>query len=268
MHTPEHQPKPLAAFDLDGTLFKTSMLEAVYEQACLRRYVHEDDQAHITNLYIQWAHVHNSEETYTQHVATMVSTLLNAMTGRSTRDLDEIVAFAVENRLRTRRFVLECLRLLQSTHHIVIVSASLRNISRKVLEILAAQDERIPNIGGQVIYGSHWEIDEASKFTGQGKTINKSEVVSKLLEHENFSHRGSCAFGDTVSDLAMMQHVEFGVMVNPSSTMVLNGGHRYHTVTESKDHITHTLPDAWGSSLTYRIQEPVEILRRIGIISV
>jgi phosphoserine phosphatase len=265
----ELEPRPLAAFDLDGTLFKTSMLEAVYEQACLRRYVSVDDQRQLEELRVLWAHDNNTEESYAASVSALVKVLIESMTGRTPRDLDELVLFAMEKRLRTRRFVRESMQILAPTRNIVIVSASLADISRSVLKQTRRVDSRITHIPDELIFGSEWGITNGY-FDGKGNTINKKQTMEELLADDRFLYDGSSAFGDTISDYEMLAMVQKGFMVNPSVTLELKGWESLHRVVEWKDNMEHTPPsrDLTKSYITLgqRLQTTRGILKRTGLI--
>lgn len=262
----EREPRPLAAFDLDGTLFKTSMLEAVYAQAYASGYISDETRIELEVFRNAWAFEENNEASYTQYVRRMVHALLDGMSGRTRPELIELVQHTNDGQLRMRRFVRESIALLQRTHHVVIISASLRDITLTTLESVYARDDNtIDPIPNDLIFGSEWEIGPQGLYTGNGTTIDKARTIQMLFARSDFLLAGSCAFGDTVSDAPMLEAVEHGVMVNPSATLRQRCQSNCWRIRESKDEIEliapHTSSEFTGSSE----HNTYDTLRKIGL---
>lgn len=258
MHTPEHPPKPLAAFDLDGTLFKSSMLEAIYEHLCEEGKMPQEYVEGIALLQRPWSHIRNSEGPYIAYVLKMVEAVMHVFHGSSPQEVIEFAQATFEKKeQRQRWFIQEAMRILRPTHEIVIISASLTDISRIALQ---CADVDIPP---ESVFGSTWELDENGLYTGKGVTLNKSTATQQLLADGAGSYKGSYGFGDTVGDLDMFRHLETGIMVHPSATMARAGSYKYHTVTGGKDNITHIFPDDGYSGRTEQALEAEQVFERI-----
>ena len=254
--------KPIAAFDLDGTLYKTSMLDAVYEQASSENIIDELTARRVHNANETWQYRHNNEGTYTRSVGLTISALINTMKGREPEVLTDLATRAAKNaELRKRSFVHESMKLLSGSHEIVIISASNILITNAFLEQYGM--ETIPK---ENIYGSTWEVVDG-KFTGNGTTLDKVSTIENIVkDHKARLGSRSVAFGDTISDFGMLKLTEIGFMVNPSAALEKAANGRLHKINESKDTISHTLPGSNPPFRHFPLQSAESILKSCRII--
>lgn len=247
----EQRIKPLAVFDLDGTTFKRSVLEELVDELVSRGYYDEATTSKLADLKKRWE-VNNTERIYLDYIQSMVESFITCLSGKTVYDVRS-AAMAVRNsgRLRVRRFASEAIRLLGNTYHVVAISGS----PQIAVELFTDQ------LGLAASFGSTLD-DSNGVYVGTGRTIDKVEMIHRVVNEGIATLDCSVGFGDTFSDAPMLGCLDKAVCINPTSTLEIEARNRgWHIVRESKDTISHATPDG----KYYGIQTTHNILERIGL---
>lgn len=219
-------PKPIAAFDLDGTLVREHLLfmllktffelkifppaaEARFQDLCedfnSRKIPHveySDDLVRLFDRNIQGIHVHH-------------------------------VRYAAQRVARFHRdwlysFTKALLDAVKETHECITITGALK----EVVEQLA------PYWGFRDIYATDMEIS-SGVYTGKVKCIplkNKSDVLKNHMKKKGAPFSGSIAVGDTGSDIAMLAAVERAFAFNPNEELAAAAQKRgWPIIIERKD---------------------------------
>ena len=221
--------KPFAAYDLDGTLFKSSVLEkatniavelSVFNGAAF-------DDANSTKE--KWQ-IDNNEGTYNAYVKKLVDAFVGQMKGVRVDAFDEVVAELIRSQsVRRYKFTKELIRSL-NTHTPILITGSPLILAQPFVEDLSEIKH---------VFGSTYEQKDGH-YTGIAHSVgSKAVILQNLINTGAISQNGSIAVGDTMSDNPMLHMATHPIMFNPSHTLA-NYGQEFgwDKVFETKDNIT------------------------------
>lgn len=199
----------VAFFDIDGTVFRSSLLIEVVE-ACIKEGVFpvyaRDSYA---NDYEAWM---NREGTYDAYMEAIVATFLAHIRGVHYSTFADVGKRVVEaHRKRTYRYTRDFVRDLKSKgYYIVAISQSPKTLL----------DDFCTSYGFDKVYGRIYEIGPRDLFTGNVTEhqfiSDKARVVARVFEKEGFSRDGSIGVGDTDGDIPLLESVEMPICFNPN----------------------------------------------------
>lgn len=219
----------IAFFDIDGTLFRSSLLIELVE-ACIKgnifpphaRRQYEDEHK-------RWL---NREGTYEEYIEAVVKAFLEYIKGVSYGDFADIGQVVVAEQGRyTYRYTRDLIQKLRKDDYYVVA------ISQSPKTIL---DKFCMSHGFDKVYGRIYEIDEAERFTGKINHLEvietKSNIVERIFEKGAFTHEGSIGVGDTEGDIPLLESVEKPICFNPNMALYLYAKEKeWPIVVERKD---------------------------------
>jgi len=222
--------KKLAVFDIDGTIFRSSLLielvDALIEAGIFK--------PGIAKLYEQdrkkWLDRSGDYEAYINHV---VTAFMNNIKGVRYRDFLRVADQVVDlHRNRVYRFTRDLVRDLKKRgYYLVAVSHSPKGI----VEPFAKR------LGFHKTYGILYEVDpKTRRFNGKmlyaHLIAGKANVVKRVLEKERATLRGSIGVGDTESDIPFLRLVGRPICFNPNRKLLREARRRgWEVVVERKD---------------------------------
>jgi len=190
--------KPVAIFDIDGTIFRSSLLIELVNMLIEKeifpveaRKVFEDD-------YTAWV---NREDTYERYIQSVVSSFLMYLKGVHYGELKDTADIVLEHhQQRVYRYTRDLLKELKEKGYFLLA------ISHSPKLIL---DGFCKNLGFDKVYGMIYEIGPEGRFTGiiEDEHIirNKANVLRRALEKEHLDLKGSIGVGDTESDISFLE---------------------------------------------------------------
>jgi HAD superfamily hydrolase (TIGR01490 family) len=229
-------PRKLAVFDIDGTIFRSSLLIECVEALIAAGVFPERARAVYAAAHRRWLERQDSYEKYIDAVVAafrrhivgvaeadflpVVRKMLSAQRGRVYRYTRDLVAT-----LRRRGYFL--LAVSQSPKHLV--------------------DGFARELGFHKIYGRVLELDGSRRFTGgalyKGVIDQKAKVVRRALEREGLTLAGSVCVGDTQADVGFLALVEHPICFNPNAALFRIARRRgWPVVVERKDVIHRIAP--------------------------
>lgn len=221
--------KPFAAFDVDGTIFKSSLLEKVIDSCIDAGIFSAKSFKEVRDSRRRWE-TSNNEGVYQSYLNRLVSTFIKEIAGAEVDEFNKVTS-AMLTRQAVRKFAFsrKLINDLQNTHTVIAISGSPEFLVRPFLE----------DIGVITCYGSTF-VTEGGKFTGEAQSVGDKLAILKALEEDGvITRKGSIAVGDTVSDVSMLAFAETPVMFNASRTLTNHGRkHGWLRVNEVKDQIT------------------------------
>lgn len=202
-------PKPFAAFDVDGTIFKSSLAEKIVEHGIAEGLFDAEPFNEVYESRRRWQE-NNSEGVYLAYLDQLIGELVTQMAGVEL-DRFNAVAATMLSKHEARKFRLPrmMIRTLAATHTPVIISGSPDVLVRPFVGDL--------NVAS--VFGSYYEV-ENGRFTGLAKSIgNKALLLEEMVRKGDLSRDGSVAMGDTFSDVPMLEYADRAMMFNPSRTL-------------------------------------------------
>jgi len=221
--------KPFAAFDVDGTIFKSSLLEKVVTESIAAGIFPADPFNTAFANKKRWQR-NNNEGVYQAYLHRLVETFTQQILGVPVESFTKVTnSMVAKNQDRMMAFPRKLIRELRASHYIMALSGS----PQILVESFLAE------LGFDASYGTQFEI-ENERFTGEFKSIgNKALVLAGLAEQGVVSRTRSVAIGDTVSDISMLDYATNPIMFNATRTLTHFGKEFGWTkVIEVKDQIT------------------------------
>jgi len=222
--------KPVAFFDIDGTVFRSSLLielveslisEGIFPLSARERYVDE---------YQVWK---DREGNYDDYIDAVVATFLENIKGVHYGDFADIgrqvVAVQSKHVYRYTRGLIQDLK--QKGYHMVAISQSPKTIL----------DDFCEQYGFDKVYGRMYEIGPQDRFTGaihdEHLIQNKANIVKRVFDRDpNLQPEGSVAVGDTDGDIALLESVTHPICFNPNQRLFTHAKRmNWDVVVERKD---------------------------------
>lgn len=205
--------KKVAFFDIDGTIFRSSLLIKLVE-ALIQEEVFSPE---VRDLYYQsYTAWRNREDTYEVYIADVINAFLSHIKGVPYGQFADIGKRVVRRHSKrvyryTRDLVQE---LKQQDYELIAISQS----PKTILDAFCAE------YGFDKVYGRIYEIGPQNQFTGQVTDEhlieNKANIVKRVLERQpELTLEGSIAIGDTDGDIPLLEQVERAICFNPNQSL-------------------------------------------------
>jgi len=219
----------VAFFDIDGTVFRSSLLielvEALIDEGIFGSEVRNEYQEE----YTDWV---NREDAYEEYIGAVIRSFNNHIQGVFYGDLADVGRFVVERHSkRVYRYTRDLIsKLKDEGYFIVAVSQSPKTIL----------DDFCASYGFDKVYGRIYELGPQDLFTGvvveEHLIQNKAEIVKRVFKDENLSQEGSVGVGDTEGDIPLLQSVDLPICFNPNRSLYEYAmEHDWKVVVERKD---------------------------------
>ena len=204
--------KPVAVFDVDGTIFRSSLFveltELMIERGVFPHTMRDD-------YYSQLQAWLNREGKYQDYINAMVVSFHKHLKGVHYGDFADLSREVVENTQHyTYRYTRDLVKKLKEDgYYLVAISHSPKTIL----------DFFCPSLGFDKVYGMMFELDKNDQFTGniidKYLILKKANILHRVVEKENLSLEHSVAVGDTESDISLFEMVENPICFNPNSAL-------------------------------------------------
>lgn len=201
--------KPIAVFDIDGTIFRGSLLieldKALVKYGIFPPIVEKE----VEDVYSLWV---NRKGSYEDYINKVVEIHHSRLSGCSPKDVNKISHLVIkEQKERVYIYTRDLIKQLRKTHLLLAISGS-------PVEIVK-------------IFSKKWRFDKY--FATEHEVINKcyTEKISKLpvadkkktlldfIEKNNLSLKNSVGVGDTESDVSFLKIVDRPICFNPNKKL-------------------------------------------------
>jgi len=220
----------VAFFDIDGTLFRSSLLIELVEELIREGIFPTEAQTGYVSAYAAWQAREGSYEAY---IAAVIDTFLAHIKGvhyGALADIGRRVVALKSKRVYT--FTRDYIRELKDEGYMLIA------ISQSPKTVL---DEFCRQYGFDKVYGRMYEIGPTDCFTGavidEQLIANKANIVKRVFErHPELTREGSIAVGDTAGDIPLLESVERPICFNPNQALFDHATSQgWEVVVERKD---------------------------------
>lgn len=206
-------PRPIACFDIDGTVFRSSLLIELVE-CLIRSGVFPADAAEgYADAHAAWLSREGTYEAYIQAVIEVFLVHIKGVHYGEFADLGrQVVAVQSKYVYRYTRDLISELKV--KGYYLVAISQS----PKTVLDEFCAQ------YGFDKVYGRIYEIGPQDRFTGvvtdEHLIQNKANIFRRVLERNpTLTEVGSVGVGDTEGDIALLEAVERPICFNPNQRL-------------------------------------------------
>lgn len=203
--------KRLAVFDIDGTLFRSSLLIEVTNALIAEGVFPASARTVYQQAYENWL---NRKDEYGEYIAAVIVAFEKHIRGvRRTTFLRVVRKVTMYQKHRVYRYTRDLIRRLQKRGYFLLV------ISHSPADMVAAFTKQW---GFHKAYGRVLELRNG-KYTGKvlfSELIdNKAKILKLALAQEGLTLRGSLAVGDSEGDIPMLKLVDRPICFNPNGIL-------------------------------------------------
>lgn len=219
----------VAAFDIDGTVFRSSLLIELVERLIEKRVFSSDARDAYEDERRLWL---DRKGNYEAYIAKVVEVFAAQAKGVPFEEVVNIAGEVIEEkRDRVYRYTRNLIKELKHRGYFLLaVSHSPKFIA----------DGFGYENGFDKVYGTFYATGASGNFTGEIEDkdliFNKAAVLTRAVRKENLSLEDSIAVGDTESDIPMLEMVERQIAFNPNQALYAHAKRRrWPVVVERKD---------------------------------
>lgn len=203
----------VAFFDVDGTIFRSSLLIELVEALIRDGVFPAEAKDTYREAYTAWR---NREGSYDDYIGAVIETYLENIKGVHYgvfADIGKRVV-AVHSK-RVYRYTRDLIKELKAKgFYVVAISQS----PKTVLDAFCKE------YGFDKVYGRMYEIGPQDRFTGNVTDVhlieNKANIVNRVFEHNpELTRLDSIAVGDTEGDIPLLGAVENAICFNPNEAL-------------------------------------------------
>ena len=226
--------RKVAVFDIDGTIFRSSLLIELVDVLIERELFPEKARNIFDTKRILWLERKGNYESYIMAVVEVFMKYIRGIHYKDVLDASEEVFRRKKDHtyVYTRSAVA---KLKKQRYFLLAVSLS----PKTIVDIFAKY------FGFDKSYGIFYTIGPSEQFDGKIQDAdlirNKSAIVKRAIEKENLTLVDSYGFGDTEGDIAMLEMVDNPVAFNPNVKLFKVADRSgWRIVIERKDAILET----------------------------
>lgn len=221
--------KPVAIFDVDGTIFRSSLIVELVEALIDRELLPATSRKKYERERQMWV---ERKGEYEHYIDAVVQTFMHDIKGVSYADFAETSERVVErHKHRVYRHTRDLIKgLRKDGYYLLAISQS----PKTILEQFCKQ------LGFHKVYGRIYELGPESQFTGrmidEHLIANKANIVRRAVEKEKLTLEGSVGVGDTEGDIPFLELVERPIAFNPNQKLYRHAKRMgWEIVVERKD---------------------------------
>lgn len=222
-------PRRVAIFDVDGTIFRSSLLIELVETLIERGVFPEEAWKRYAREEKQWLERMGNYEDYIMAVVDAFRANLKGVHYADFADISKEVVARHQNRVY--RYTRDLIKELRAREYFLLA------ISQSPKTVVEGFCKRL---GFSKVYGRIYELGPGDRFTGEMADVhlieNKANIVRRAIERENLTLRGSYGVGDTEGDISMLELVERPIAFNPNAKLYRYARRmKWRVVVERKD---------------------------------
>ncbi len=227
----ENTNKKLAVFDIDGTIFRSSLTIQMFNELIKEGIAPESALENTSKVITEWQ---NRQRSYRDVEQSIVDEFLKNLVGKNVEDVKR-ASEQVVNRVYQQVYVYTrdlISQLKKDGYYLLAISGS-------PVEVV---NSFVTKWGFDNAYATVLETKDG-KYTG-AKSVEawkiKKELLAQFVKEHDFSLEGSVGVGDTFSDVAFLEMVENPIAFNPNQQLYDEAKARgWKIVVERKDVIYH-----------------------------
>lgn len=218
--------KPIAVFDIDGTVFRSSLLIELNARLAALGVFPEQQRARVAKVREAWL---DRKGSYADYIQLIIDLYAKDIAGVSVATVERVSRQMIaEQRHRVYVYTRDLIARLRGTHTLIIISLS-------PLEVVQAFQKAYRF---HLISGTPY-LRKGTKFLGgvaPEALFDKKKILERLIEANRLSLKGSIGVGDTESDIGFLQMMDRPIAFNPNALLYRTAKKRHWSiVVERKD---------------------------------
>lgn len=221
--------RKVAIFDIDGTIFRSSLLIEVTEALIQEGLFPAKAEKMYHAAYKNWLDRKGSYETYIRGVIDAFDTYIKGIDREHFLRVARNVVKFHQNRVYryTRDLVRE---LRQKKYYIIAISNSPKELV----------DEFCKTLEFDRSYGRIYKVERNGKFTNEVLYLdlvsNKAKLLKRIVAEHGLSLKGSVGVGDSEADIPFLKLVDKPICFNPNSILYAHAKRAgWRVIAERKD---------------------------------
>lgn len=221
--------RPVAVFDIDGTVFRSSLLIELVDRLILKGVFPQSAHTYYERAREEWL---NRQGDYEPYVKKVVTSFAKYAKGVPFGDVANLAGEVIEEmRHRTYRYTRDLIHELKKKgYYLLAVSHSPKFIV----------DGFCYELGFDKSYGTFYATGASFRFTGEIEDehliMNKAAILRRAVEKEKLTLKESVGVGDTDSDISMLSLVDDPIAFNPNRGLYRHAKqHHWKIIVERKD---------------------------------
>ena len=221
--------KKVAIFDIDGTIFRSSLLIEITEALIDAGMFKKSAKKYYAKQHQNWI---NRKDSYDKYIDKVVKAFEINIKGVKYKDFLKISKKVIAVKQdQTYQYTRDLIKELKKKKYFLLAISN----SPKLIA-----DDFCKQLGFDKTYGRMYEIDEKGIFTGNIMHLDmisdKANVLKRAIEKENLTIKDSIAVGDTESDISMFKMVSKPICFNPNRNLYsVAKKHDWKVIVERKD---------------------------------
>lgn len=221
--------KKVAIFDIDGTIFRSSLLIEVTEALIDAGVLKSSLRNYYTKEHKRWK---NRAGSYNDYIMGVVKAFEKNLKGVSYKDFEKVAKRVVrEQQNQVYEYTRDLVKELKKKNYYLL---AISNSPKLCVEEFGKK------MGFDKVYGRMYEVDAKGFFTGKTMHLDlitdKARVIKRAVEKEGLTIKDSVGVGDTGADIPMFKTVERPICFNPNKELYTAAKkHGWQIVVERKD---------------------------------
>jgi HAD superfamily hydrolase (TIGR01490 family) len=204
--------KKVAIFDIDGTIFRSSLLVELTDAFIQEGIFSSKVGKSYARSHKAWLDRKGSYEKYIIEVIDAFHENIKGVKyAEFLKTAKKVVAF---HKNRIYRYTRDLVRDLKKKGYYLLA------ISKSPKEIVGEFGKQL---GFDKVYGLVYEIDDRKRLTGEilfwDLISDKAKILKRAIKKDNLTLKGSVGVGDTESDIAFLKMVEKPICFNPNKKL-------------------------------------------------
>src|SRR3989338_7888541 len=221
--------KRVAIFDIDGTIFRSSLLIQIVDRLIEDGIFNRQKAQDFARQKNAWL---DRKGGYDEYIRAVINVFVQNIKGVAYADFsrigEEVVA---EQKDRVYRFTRDLIKDLKKKNYFLLA------VSHSPKSVL---DHFCKRLGFDKVYGLYYETGPSERFTGkiaeEAFMLNKAAVVQHAVNKEGLTLKGSIGVGDTESDIPFLELVSEPICFNPNAKLYTHAKrNKWRGVVERKD---------------------------------
>lgn len=223
------QKQPVAVFDIDGTIFRSSLVIELVEQLIARAVFPVDARKNYAGALEDWK---RRQGDYSKYVKKVVEAFAKHAKGVPYGEVADIAGEIIESQKdHTYRYTRDLVKTLKKRGYFLL---AVSHSPKFIVDGFGYE------LGFDKTYGTFYETGASNRFTGaiedEQLIMNKAAVLTRAVKKEGLTLDGSVGVGDTESDIPMLEMVERAIAFNPNKKLYEHAKKRlWEVVVERKD---------------------------------
>ena len=221
--------RPVAVFDIDGTVFRSSLLIDLVDRLVERGLMPADTREEYREEQSRWL---DRKGDYESYIGAVVDTFGKRIKGLSFDEVSYIAGELIEERKdRVYRYTRDLVKELKKKDYFLL---AVSHSPRFIVDGFGFES------GFDKVYGTFYTTGPSDKFTGEIEDkdliFNKAAVLQRAVRKENLTLENSVGVGDTEGDIPMLEMVTSPIAFNPNAKLYKHAKRRrWKIVVERKD---------------------------------